>query len=568
MSQDPSKKTDISRRRFLASLGTAGVGLLLPGAALAAPDKAQAVEGKQAEELVTLHDLSKCVGCGACVDACREANAHKFPEPVRPFPAMFPATVKVEDWSAKRHVTDRLTPYNWLYIQTARGQFQGQRFEVHIPRRCMHCQNPPCANLCPWGAAAREPNGIVRIDADICLGGAKCKAVCPWEIPMRQTGVGLYLKLLPRYGGNGVMFKCDRCADRVAKGQKPACIEACPYDVQEIGPRAEMVAKARALARGMGGYIYGEKENAGTNSLYVSPVPFDILDAAVTTGAGKPHLSPVPDMMADEDRMAAAALFAPVAGIVGGVLRLTSRLAGGGKGPGGTPPASSTVSPTAAPTGAPRKRTPDELLAGGFPKGFADRPATVAPPQTELDAPEPDALTERDAPEKPAARRSPFARGVAWTYVSFVALLAVTGIMQMPIASRYRIVAVPGLGWLGDFWLTHKLHYLGAVGLLLLTGYVVTTWALNWRREHGLSALGWARVAVLALLIATGAVRVLKNLHGVNFSPDPIMLVDWAHLGLAFALGLLALSRLVFKASYWGAPGGAATSPRRGGPVS
>jgi Fe-S-cluster-containing dehydrogenase component len=496
VSQDSSKKADISRRQFLASFGAAGVGLLLPGAAQAAP-------GKAADELVTLHDLSKCVGCGACVDACREASAHKFPEPVRPFPPMFPASVKVEDWSAKRHVTDRLTPYNWLCIQTARGQFQGQRFEVHIPRRCMHCQNPPCANLCPWGAAAREQNGIVRIDDQICLGGAKCKAVCPWEIPMRQTGVGLYLKLLPRFGGNGVMYKCDRCADRVDKGQKPACIVACPYDVQEIGPRAEMVAKARALARGMGGYIYGEKENAGTNSLYVSPVPFDILDAAVTTGAGKPHLSPVPDMMADEE------------------------------------------------------------LAGGFPKGFADRPTEDTTPQTGLDASAVD-----DAPEKSAARRSPIARGVAWAYVVFVALLALTGTMQMPIASRYRIVAVPGLGWLGDFWLTHKLHYLGAIGLLLLTGYVVTCWALRWRREHGLSALGWARAGVLALLIVTGAVRVLKNLHGVNFSPDPVMLVDWAHLGLAFALGLIALVRLAFKGSYWGAAGGAATPPRRGGPVS
>jgi Fe-S-cluster-containing dehydrogenase component len=394
VSQDSSKKADISRRQFLASFGAAGVGLLLPGAAQAAP-------GKAADELVTLHDLSKCVGCGACVDACREASAHKFPEPVRPFPPMFPASVKVEDWSAKRHVTDRLTPYNWLCIQTARGQFQGQRFEVHIPRRCMHCQNPPCANLCPWGAAAREQNGIVRIDDQICLGGAKCKAVCPWEIPMRQTGVGLYLKLLPRFGGNGVMYKCDRCADRVDKGQKPACIVACPYDVQEIGPRAEMVAKARALARGMGGYIYGEKENAGTNSLYVSPVPFDILDAAVTTGAGKPHLSPVPDMMADEDRMAAAALFAPVAGIVGGVLRLTSRLAGGGKGPGQMPPP--------APPAGPRKQTPDELLAGGFPKGFADRPTEDTTPQTGLDASAVD-----DAPEKSAARRAIGLRRAAW----------------------------------------------------------------------------------------------------------------------------------------------------------
>lgn len=316
----PPKNHDPSRRRFLAALGLGGLSLLAPGQALAAKPRPE-------EELATLHDLTKCVGCGACVEACREVNGHKFPEPVKPFPKMLPEGVKAEDWSEKRQESGRLTPYNWLYIQTARGQYLGQRFEVHMPRRCMHCQNPPCANLCPWGAAAREKNGIVLIDDKICLGGAKCKAVCPWEIPMRQTGVGLYLRLLPRLAGNGVMYKCDRCHDRIAAGAKPACIESCPYEVQEIGPRSEIVAKAHALARNINGFVYGETENGGTNSIYVSPVPFDVLDAAVTTGPGKPHLATVGDMMADETRMAYAALLAPVAGIVAGALRIGSRLA-------------------------------------------------------------------------------------------------------------------------------------------------------------------------------------------------------------------------------------------------
>ena len=164
--------------------------------------------------------------------------------------------------------------------------------------------------------------------------------------------------------------------------------------------------------------------------------------------------------------------------------------------------------------------------------------------------------------------RGPGFRFIAWAYVACVSLLALTGTMQMPIASRYRIVAVPGLGWLGDFWLTHKLHYVGAIGLLVLAGYVGTLWLLEWRRAHGLSALGWARVGLLALLIGTGAVRVLKNLPGVNFAPDPIMLVDWAHLGLAVALGLLALARLGFKASYWAEAAGRGRAPRRDAPVS
>lgn len=164
----------------------------------------------------------------------------------------------------------------------------------------------------------------------------------------------------------------------------------------------------------------------------------------------------------------------------------------------------------------------------------------------------------------------PVSRRVAWAYVAFAALLAVTGTMQMPIASRYRIVAVPGLAWLGDFWLTHKLHYLGAVGLLALGSYVATRWLLEWRRSHALSALGWVRAGILLLLMATGAVRVLKNLPSVSFSPAPTMVVDWAHLGLAFLLGLVALARLMFKASYWRAAGGNASArqARRGAPVS
>ena len=144
----------------------------------------------------------------------------------------------------------------------------------------------------------------------------------------------------------------------------------------------------------------------------------------------------------------------------------------------------------------------------------------------------------------------PISRRVAWAYGLTVTLLAVSGTMQMPIASRYRIAAVPGLGWLGDFWLTHRLHYLGAVALLALTSYLCTRWVLEWRRDYALTGFGLARTGLLALLVATGAVRVLKNLPGVSFSPEPTMLVDWAHLALAALLGLLALARLAARAGY------------------
>jgi Fe-S-cluster-containing dehydrogenase component len=228
---------------------------------------------------------------------------------------MYPSRAKVSDWSDKRDVTDRLTPYNWLYIQHAAVEKDGEEIELTIPRRCMHCVNPPCVKLCPWGAAKQLQNGISKIDPDICLGGSKCNTVCPWDIPQRQTGVGLYLDILPSLAGNGVMYKCDRCYDRIAEGELPACIEACPEDVQTIGPRDEMVKKAHALAKEIDGYIYGEKENGGTNTIYVSPVPFDVLNKAVEKGKGKPHLRPVADTMAEANHLVAAMVIAPIAGI-------------------------------------------------------------------------------------------------------------------------------------------------------------------------------------------------------------------------------------------------------------
>lgn len=323
-----NRSVGLSRRGFLKTLGLGGAGVAasvatLPMRALAAQEKVSALPG---EELATLHDLTKCVGCGACVEACRASNAAKYPEPQKPYPKMYPARVKVEDWSDKRDVDDRLTPYNWLFLQSAEVEHAGETYEVNIPRRCMHCQNPPCANLCPWGAAGRERNGIVRINDKVCLGGAKCRTVCPWHIPQRQTGVGLYLDILPALAGNGVLYKCDRCFQLVAQGETPACIRECPYDVQVIGPRAEIVQQAHARAAEINGYIYGEHENGGTNTLYVSPVPFDKLQKALQTAGqvdaknGRPGLEAHPDMMADEENLVQAAILAPFAGIAAGVI--------------------------------------------------------------------------------------------------------------------------------------------------------------------------------------------------------------------------------------------------------
>ena len=333
----PKKKNqaaNVSRRDFLKGLGMGGAAALVPSGAAAAQGR---VPQPSDTELATLLDLSKCIGCGECVRACRQSNAHKFPEPAKPFPLMSPSErAKPEDWSDKRDVDDRLTPYNWLFLQNAAVEYQGESHDINIPRRCMHCQNPPCANMCPFGAANKQLNGLTLINDGLCMGGAKCRTVCPWNVPQRQSGVGLYLDLMPRFAGNGVMYKCDRCYQLLNKGELPACISACPENVQTIGPRSQIVARARELAAGMNGFIYGLDENGGTNTLYVSPVPFELIDQGIGKdggrgagkglGPGKPHMGPVKDVMADETNLATATLLAPVAGVVAGVLGLGAKL--------------------------------------------------------------------------------------------------------------------------------------------------------------------------------------------------------------------------------------------------
>lgn len=119
-----------------------------------------------------------------------------------------------------------------------------------------------------------------------------------------------------------------------------------------------------------------------------------------------------------------------------------------------------------------------------------------------------------------------------WT----VAVLAVSGIAQMPIFKRYYIADVPGLAWTADYFFTHRLHYLGAAALLF--------WLARRVFLGEAASLGRARLAILAALVVTGAVRVLKNLPDVSFSPTAVMLIDWTHLGAAMALGIAALAAL------------------------
>jgi formate dehydrogenase iron-sulfur subunit len=180
MTMMDGKKT-LTRRDFLKTGAlTAAVGMtLVTGVA----GEASAKAGTYA----TLIDLTKCDGCKnepipRCVEACRKENESRFPNPKEPIKDLWPQKTH-DDWSQKREVINQLTPYNWTTVQKV--DVEGE--EIFVPRRCMHCDNPPCAHLCPFGALNKYSDGSVVINHDLCLGGAKCKAVCPWHIPQRQS---------------------------------------------------------------------------------------------------------------------------------------------------------------------------------------------------------------------------------------------------------------------------------------------------------------------------------------------------------------------------------------------
>ncbi|GAW91496.1 4Fe-4S dicluster domain-containing protein [Calderihabitans maritimus] len=291
---------NLTRREFFkrSLASTIAGGIILSGAEAFAREAA----GTVVQPVGSVIDLSRCDGCKdvkvpRCVQACRDKNQNRFPEPVKDILDYWPQK-KHEDWSKKRHLTDRLTPYNWTFVQEVQVEHNGRKEKIYIPRRCMHCDNPPCAKLCPFSAQQKTPEGPVLINPNICFGGAKCRTVCPWHIPQRQAGVGLYLKVAPKFAGGGVMYKCDLCYDRLLAGKLPACAEACPNEAITFGPKEEMRKLAHQRAKELDGFIYGEKENGGTSTFYVSSVPFQKIHQAImqTKSKAKKQQPGIPGM--------------------------------------------------------------------------------------------------------------------------------------------------------------------------------------------------------------------------------------------------------------------------------
>ena len=280
------------------------------------------------DQWISIIDLDRCDGCQdqaipVCVAACREKNHTRFPEPQKPLKPYWPQKT-YEDFSTQRDRIDRLTPYNWIYVE--RVTLSNGR-TVCAPRRCMHCFDAPCRKICPFGAIDRSEQGAVQIDPDVCFGGAKCRDVCPWQVPQRQAGVGLYLDVAPKFAGGGVMYKCDFCASSLKEGERPACAAHCPKEAMIFLPLSKAMDKLREIAAGR--YVYGLNENGGTATWYVSSVPFENIQEAILktkkkgVNDGRADFSAIKPKLEESENWAMATLATPVVAL--GVAYLVAR---------------------------------------------------------------------------------------------------------------------------------------------------------------------------------------------------------------------------------------------------
>lgn len=203
-----------------------------------------------------LFDVTQCVGCGECYQACKTSRN---------------ANYKPND----KFLEDHLSEDTYTVIE----KYNVKNEEIYTRKLCMHCQEPTCVSVCPVGAFEKTSLGPVIYDGDKCLGCRYCMQACPHKVPRYEWN-----KVNP------VVKKCTMCYDRIKDGSSmTACAEACQNNgtgATMFGDRDELLKEAKKrIAENPGLYfedrIYGDSTEAGgTNVLILSPVPFDQLGFA------------------------------------------------------------------------------------------------------------------------------------------------------------------------------------------------------------------------------------------------------------------------------------------------
>ncbi len=238
----------ISRRAALKGLLSGGMFAAAAGTAEAALPRKEPPAGA----VGLLYDGTKCVGCRACVAACREAN-HLSPQP------------RVID-GVPYDAPDDLDAHTKTIIKLYREKAS----QAYVKTQCMHCVDPACVSVCMFSALHKTADGIVAYDPDKCIGCRYCQVACPFDVPKFE-----WASATPK------IVKCELCRDRIAAGQQPACTAVCPRQAVIYGKRADLLREARRrIDEQPARYVpevYGEHEAGGTQVLYLSGVSFAAL---------------------------------------------------------------------------------------------------------------------------------------------------------------------------------------------------------------------------------------------------------------------------------------------------
>ncbi|MDK9726512.1 MAG: hydrogenase 2 operon protein HybA [Sterolibacteriaceae bacterium MAG5] len=268
-----------TRRDFLK--GVLAGGAAVTAGAVTEPAIARETKKRPPDGLGLLYDATLCVGCKACVAACKEANQN---------PPEFSTVDKLWDTplDTSGYTFNIIKMYRNGTMDAKDQETNGYAF---MKVSCMHCADPSCVSACPVSAMTKDPvTGIVSYSADACIGCRYCVAACPFGIPKYQYD-----------SPTGKIGKCELCRHRYKDGHYSACAEVCPTGATLYGKTSELLAEAkRRLAmkpgelnrfpRGkVGGpdqsyetpagkylqHVYGEKEYGGTQVLKLSGVTFE-----------------------------------------------------------------------------------------------------------------------------------------------------------------------------------------------------------------------------------------------------------------------------------------------------